>query len=196
MRSSAGGTVHLLRRGELAGNPLAAATAVRTQNYLFLSGREVLNWPNFASSSGSSSRCDPVPHLCPVRQVPKPGVTSSPPRDGGSYAGQCQTKTWGQQLQRRALRQQQHFTQETSKYGRIVGEGQEAEGSNPKPHWSLRSPFEFGVWEVPLGGNGHDVSVPHAAEPSIGTKDVQGGHTMDARAPCPSKLPRPSVAPA
>lgn len=58
-------------------NHLAAATAAHTRNYLFLSGREILNWYNFASSSGSNSRCDPMTHLCPVRQAPNPGARGS-----------------------------------------------------------------------------------------------------------------------
>lgn len=95
-------------------------------------------------------------------------------------------KDLGQQLQRRALRQRQHFMQETSKYGRLAGEGQEATGLNPKPHRSLRSPFCFGLREVPLRGNRHSISVPHAAEPSRRTKDTPEETMDEACAPCPS----------
>lgn len=59
-------------------NHPAAVPAIRAPNYLSLSSREILNWHNFVGSSGCNSRCDPMPHLCPVCQNPKPGARGSP----------------------------------------------------------------------------------------------------------------------
>lgn len=94
-------------------NRLAAAAAVPSPNYLFLSGRTIRNLYKFASSSGSDSRRAPAAHLSAVCPAPKP---CSAPVPGGMLCGTAQTKTWGQQLQRRALRQRQHCTQGTTEY--------------------------------------------------------------------------------
>lgn len=144
---------------------------------------------------GQDSRRVPAAHSA---QCAKPQGRGGPPSPEGCCAGQhrqmlcgtAQTKTRGQQLQRRALRQRQHCTQGTSEHGRLLGEGQEA--PTPKPTGARRAPF---CCEVPISGNERYLGVPQAAKTGTGTKAGRED-TMDACAPRPSKLPRTSAAPA
>lgn len=144
MRSSARETRYLLRRGELAGTvSLLQPQCIPEITCSFQAGRFYTGTTLLAARAAvpGATPC----HSSALRakaQIQEPGGHPFSPE--GCYAGQHQTKTRGQQLQRRALRQRQPFTLESSKHGRLAGEGQEAEDSDPNATGARRAPSALG----------------------------------------------------